>query len=58
MTYGELKRRVLQYIFSYTIAGDEIQLSYNNQADYVKLIPGLLNAAPLLLSVFQAPQAM
>ena len=45
MTYGELKKRVLQYIFSYSIAGDEIQLSYNNQADYVKLIPGLLNSA-------------
>jgi len=45
MTYGELKNRVLQYIFSYTIAGDEIELSYNNQADYVKMIPGLLNSA-------------
>ena len=45
MTYGELKNRVLQYIFSYSIAGDEIELSYNNQADYVKQIPGLLNSA-------------
>lgn len=45
MTYGELKNRVLQYIFSYSIAGDEIQLSYNNQEDYVKQIPGLLNSA-------------
>ena len=43
MTYGELKERVLQLIFSYSIAGDEIELSYNNQEDYVKLIPGLLN---------------
>lgn len=45
MTYGDFKRRVLQLIFSYTIAGDDIQLSYNNQADYVKMIPGLLNSA-------------
>ena len=45
MTYGELKRRVLQLIFSSTIAGDEIALSYNNQEDYVKMIPGLLNSA-------------
>lgn len=45
MTYGEFKNRVLQLIFSYSIAGDEIQLSYNNQADYVKQIPGLLNSA-------------
>lgn len=44
MTYGELKARVLQYIFSYSIAGDPIELSYNNQEDYVKMIPGLLNS--------------
>lgn len=43
MTYGELKDRVLQLIFSYSIAGDEIELSYNNQEDYVKQIPGLLS---------------
>jgi len=42
MTYGELKERVLQLIFSYSIAGDEIELTYNNQADYVKQIPGLM----------------
>ena len=45
MTYGELKKRVLQLIFSYSIAGDEIELTYNNQEDYVKQIPGLLNSA-------------
>lgn len=44
MTYGQFKDRVLQLIFSYSIAGDEIELSYNNQEDYVKMIPGLLNA--------------
>ena len=43
MTYGQFKDRVLQLIFSYSIAGDDIELSYNNQADYVKMIPGLLN---------------
>ncbi len=43
MTYGELKRRVLNLIFSYSIAGDEIELTYNNQEDYVNQIPGLLN---------------
>ena len=45
MTYGELKNRVLQLIFSYSIAGDEIPPSYNNQEDYLKQIPGLLNSA-------------
>ena len=44
MTYGELKDRVLQLIFSYSIAGEKIELSYNNQEDYVTMIPGLLNA--------------
>lgn len=43
MTYGELKNRVLQLIFSYSVAGEPIELSYNNQEDYVKQIPGLLN---------------
>ncbi len=44
MTYGQFKNRVLQLIFSYSIAGDEIELSYNNQEDYVKQIPGLLSS--------------
>ena len=44
MTYGQFKDRVLQLIFSYSIAGDNIELSYNNQADYVKMIPALLNS--------------
>ena len=44
MTYGQFKNRVLQLIFSYTIAGDNIELSYNNQEDYVKMIPALLNS--------------
>ena len=45
MTYGQLRDRVLQLIFSYSLAGDTIPPSYNNQADYVKQIPGLLNSA-------------
>ena len=44
MTYGQFKDRVLQLIFSYSIAGDDIQPSYNNQADYIKQIPGFLSA--------------
>ena len=43
MTYGELKRRVLELIFSYSIAGSVIPETYNNQADYVAMIPGLVN---------------
>ena len=43
MTYGELKKRVLQLIFSYNVAGSEIPATYNNQADYLAMIPGLVN---------------
>ena len=43
MTYGELKKRVLQLIFSYSVAGSEIPATYNNQADYLAMIPGLVN---------------
>ncbi len=43
MTFGELKKRVLQLIFSYSVAGSEIPATYNNQADYLAMIPGLIN---------------
>lgn len=45
MNYGQVKRISLQKIFSDTIAGEDIQLTYNNQADYVKQIPPLVNDA-------------
>ena len=43
MTYGELKNRVLELIFSYSVAGSQIPATYNNQADYLAMIPGLVN---------------
>ena len=43
MTYGELKNRVLELIFSYSVAGSEIPATYNNQAEYIAMIPGLVN---------------
>ena len=43
MTYGELKKRVLQLILSYSVAGSEIPATYNNQADYLAMIPDLVN---------------
>ena len=43
MTYGELKNRVLELIFSYSVAGSQIPATYNNQADYITMIPGLVN---------------
>ena len=43
MTYGDLKNRVLELIFSYSEAGSQIPATYNNQADYIAMIPGLVN---------------
>lgn len=43
MTYGQLKKLVMQLIFSESIAGNEIPETYNNQADYLRMIPGLAN---------------
>ena len=43
MTYGELKNRILELIFSYSVSGSQIPATYNNQADYIAMIPGLVN---------------
>ena len=47
MTLGECKRRILEMVFSYSIAGTQIPASYNNQADYEGMIPGLINQAEI-----------
>jgi hypothetical protein len=44
MNYGEFKNKVLMLINQYTIAGNDIALSYNNQDDYVLKIPTLYNS--------------
>ena len=43
MNYGQVKKASLQLIFSESIAGDPIASSYNNQADYERMIPRLVN---------------
>ncbi len=45
MQYREIKRRILEYLNRYSIAGEAISPAYNNQSDYIHRIPGLLNAA-------------
>lgn len=50
MTYGQVKREALRLIFSDTLAGEPIQPSYNNQADYILAIPGLVDAAQTLIA--------
>lgn len=55
MTYLDFKNRVLMLINQYTMAGADIALSYNNQADYVKKIPSLLNSALRYLATTNRP---
>lgn len=45
MNYGEVKRLTLKLIFSDTVGGQLISESYNDQADYIKALPGLVDAA-------------
>lgn len=43
MTYGQLKKLTMQLVFSESIAGSQLPSTYNNQADYLRMIPGLAN---------------
>lgn len=43
MNYGQLKKFVMQLVFSESIAGEEIPHTYNNQSDYLRAIPALAN---------------
>lgn len=50
MNYGQIRDRALQLIDQYSVAGQTVALSYNNQADYVKKIPALINRGLELIS--------
>ena len=43
MNFGQLKADVLRLINQYSIAGDKVAITYNNQQDYINRIPGLVN---------------
>lgn len=55
MTYGEFKILVLKHIDQYTVAGEKVPLSYNNQADFVNKIPELTNIVLRMLATTTAP---
>jgi len=50
MTYGEMKEFVLQLLHQYTVAGDEIPVTYNGQADDLLRIPLLTRDAVLYVT--------
>jgi len=45
MTYGEMKELVLQLLNRYSVAGETVPLTYNDQADAVARIPALTRDA-------------
>lgn len=45
MNYGQVRDKALQLINQYSIAGSNVRETYNNQADYLAKIPGLVNSA-------------
>ena len=55
MTYGEVKRAALLLINQYSIAGREIAASYNNQEDYIRMIPALVDAAMMEIATTVKP---
>ncbi len=50
VTYGEARDRSLKLINQYSLAGDAIADSYNNQSDYLLRIPELIDDAQLLIA--------
>jgi hypothetical protein len=50
MTYQECKNQVLKLLNQYTIAGNAVADGYNNQADYIRRIPSLINDAMMEIS--------
>ena len=43
--YGGIKRAVLELVNQYSIAGETVSPAYNNQSDYLRRIPNLVNQA-------------
>ena len=41
MTYGQMKHMVLQLLDRYSVAGEEVALTYNGQGDLIARIPAL-----------------
>ncbi len=50
MTYGQVKRAALRLLNASTVAGSDIPLSYNEQADLVKAMPSLVDDAVMQIA--------
>lgn len=58
MKYAEIRRAVLELIDQSTIAGEDVSPSYNNQADYLRKIPALLNQAITKIRTTRLPKLL
>lgn len=50
MTYGQFKADVLRLINQYSIAGNKVAATYNNQQDYINRMPSLVNDGMVYLA--------
>ena len=55
MTYAYIRDAALRLIMQYSIAGEQISGSYNNQADYTQMIPQLVDDAMLTITLKYRP---
>lgn len=50
MNYGQVRDQALMLVNKYTLAGDKIARTYNNQADYLIRIPSLVDEAMQIIA--------
>lgn len=55
MNYKQLRDDTLRLLDRYTVAGEEVSESYNNQADVLKRLPALLNDGQMLIATTVRP---
>ena len=56
MRYSTIKRSVLSHIDQYSVAGTPVAETYNNQADYLRRIPELINEALVTIRTTVKPE--
>ena len=55
MTYKQLRDDTLRLLNQYSVAGAEVSPNYNNQADYLKRLPSLLDDGQMLIATTVRP---
>lgn len=50
MNYGQLKADILRLINQYSVAGEKVAVTYNNQQDYINRMPALVNDALIYIA--------